>query len=86
MKSVSVSVWELLREFMLRKMRACFEKCAADETLWALWDSVDFASASWIYVCALGWESLQVALGTAPSPCCSPFPLCPLWESISPCI
>lgn len=77
MKSVSVSVWELFSEFVFREIRASFEKCAADETHWALWDLVEFVNASWISICALGWESLQVPLGRAPFPCCSPL-LCVL--------
>lgn len=46
MKSVSVSASELYRESVFRKIRVCLEKCAADETHLALWDSVCFANAS----------------------------------------
>lgn len=78
MRSVSVSVWELFSEFTFRKIRPCFEKCAAYETHRALWGSGDFANAFWISICALGRDSLQVPLGRAPFPCCSPH-LCCIW-------
>lgn len=72
MKSLSVRALEVFRELVFRKTRACFEKCAADETHLALRDSVRFANASQIRVCALGWERLQVLPGTAAYPHCSP--------------
>lgn len=75
MKSVSVSALELFREFVFRKIRACFEKCAADETHLAPWHSVGFANAFWLLVRASGWESLQVLRGTAASPHRSPLRL-----------
>lgn len=74
MESVSVSASELFREFVFRKIRACFEKCAADETHLAPWSSVHCADAFWILIHALGWESLQVLLGMAASPGSSPLP------------